>query len=229
MELPAAFIKANASQPLHHHCSMAMGVCNLPLPSLPQQVSSQNVHPSAAPKCNVKATHTGPGCLPTSFEQLSSQDLRLGQDTNRSSSETMAPVGAQTAMAGLPPIEANTKAHIGRLIRDIKAVLKQDAQRTEPLIAQANLDPEERGWLFAVRIQHEGWPQGMEEHIELGKRLLGATIARAGRVKSTTLTVCAHMTPFRPARLLPSQARLLSRKQCPSRRLTRPSRCQKAC
>lgn len=82
----------------------------------------------------------------------------------------MAPVGAQPDMAGFHPMEANTKAHIRRLINHIRAVLKQEAQMTELLIAQANTNPEEQGWLFAVRTWCEGWPQGMEDYIELGKR-----------------------------------------------------------
>ena len=89
-------------------------------------------------------------------------------------------------------MEANTKAHIGRLINHIKAMLNQEAQRTELLTAQANINLQEQGWILAVRKWHEDWPQGMEDYIELGKRLLGAIVARAGRVKSTTLTMCAH-------------------------------------
>ena len=119
----------------------------------------------------------------------------------------MAPVGAQPDMAVFNPMEANTKAHIRRLINHIRAVLKQEAQMTELLIAQANTDPEEQGWLFAVRTWYEGWPQGMEDYIELGKRLLGAIVASAGRVKSTTLTLCAH-DPFQVGKAVaePSKA-----------------------
>lgn len=52
-------------------------------------------------------------------------------------------------------MDVEMKAHIGSLIKGIKAVLKQEAQMTELLIAQANMDPEEQGWLFGVRIWHE--------------------------------------------------------------------------
>ena len=104
-------------------------------------------------------------------------------------------------------MEANTKAHDGRLIKDIKAVLKQDVQRTELLIAQANMDPEEQGWHFAVWIWQEGWHQCMQDYLELGKRLLAAIVVRAGRIKSTTLTICAH-DPFQASKAVakPSKA-----------------------
>ena len=102
-------------------------------------------------------------------------------------------------------MDANAKACIRRLIADMKSVLKQEAHGAGPLIAQANIDLEEQGWLFAVRILPEGWPQGMEEYIELGKQLLAAIAARAGKVKSTTLTICAH-DPCQAGKAEPSKA-----------------------
>ena len=117
-------------------------------------------------------------------------------------------------------MDVEMKAHIGSVIKGINAVLKQEAQMTELLIAQANTDPEEQGWLFAVRTWYEGWPQGMEDYKELGKRLSGAIVARVGRVKSTTLTMCAY-DPFHAGKAVAEPSDASQRRQCPPvRRLT---------
>ncbi|KAK9833741.1 hypothetical protein WJX74_004704 [Apatococcus lobatus] len=97
--------------------------------------------------------------------------------------------------------DVERRAHIKLLIKAIKAVLKQEAPTTLALTAQASVDLVERGWLFAVMIRQEGWPQGMDSHIELGKQLLSAIAAEAGGVRSTRLTLCAH-DPFEASKAL---------------------------
>ena len=104
----------------------------------------------------------------------------------------MAPVGAPVIMPDAHLKEADKKAHIRQLVKSIKAVLKHDAPAMEVLTAQAGMNPEEQGWLFAVMIQQNGWPQGMDSYIGLGKQLLGAIAAKACGARSTTLTLCAH-------------------------------------
>lgn len=74
-------------------------------------------------------------------------------------------------------------------------------------MAQADVNPEERGWRFATRSWREVWPQGIESFAKVGKRLLEAIAAEAGGVGSITLTLCAH-DPFQAntATMKPSKA-----------------------
>ena len=88
--------------------------------------------------------------------------------------------------------KADKKAHIRHLINNIKAVLKHDASATQVLTAQASMNLEEQGWLFAVTTRQVGWPHGMDSYIQLGKQLLGAIAAKPSGVRSTTLTLCTH-------------------------------------
>ncbi len=113
----------------------------------------------------------------------------------------MAPVGAPVCTADALLNEADKTAHMRQLINNIKPMLKHDAPAMQVLIAQASMNPEEQGWLFAAMMRQEDWPQGMDSYIELGKQLLGAIAANANGVKSTTLTLCAH-DPFEASNAL---------------------------
>ena len=107
---------------------------------------------------------------------------------------TMAAADAPTIPSGPRPGEAGVKAHIKQSVKGIEAVLGQDAPSTEVLISQANVHPDERGWLVAMRTWQNVCPQQSESYMELSKQLLGATAASAGGIKSTTLIMCAQDT-----------------------------------
>ena len=82
----------------------------------------------------------------------------------------MAAAGAPIVPSGPQSGEAGVKAHIMQVVKRIKAVLRQDAPTTELLISQANVNPDERGWLFAVKTLRKDWPQQTESYIKLGQQ-----------------------------------------------------------